>query len=118
MRKPLELEKEDRVAIWNQVTEAVESFADELPELRVCPSTDLKITRALLGAVDFAKPMLPSAAIELVVDGLRHHQVHNGHPRYFGLFNPATSTMSVAADTLVAAFMVEIAGLNSPKYRG
>ena len=109
MRKLLELEKKDRVAIWNQVTEAVETFADELPELRVCPSTDPKIARELLEAVDFDRPMLPSAAIELVVDGLRHHQVHNGHPRYFGLFNPATSTMSVAADTLVAAFNPQLA---------
>ena len=106
---PLELGKEDRVAIWNQVTEAVESFADDLPELRVYPPTDPQGTRELLEAVDFANPMAPSAAIELVVDGLRHHQVHNGHPRYFGLFNPATSTMSVAADTLVAAFNPQLA---------
>src|SRR4029079_9022625 len=34
---------------------------------------------------------------------------HTPHPSYFGLFNPAPATMSVAADALVAAFNPQIA---------
>jgi glutamate/tyrosine decarboxylase-like PLP-dependent enzyme len=35
--------------------------------------------------------------------------VHTSHPRYFGLFNPAPTTASIAADTLVAAFNPQMA---------
>ncbi len=105
----LELEKARRLSLWSQVSEAIETFADDLPQLPVYPSTNPDAARALLDAVDFTRPMPPSEALELVVSGLRQHQVHNGHPRYFGLFNPAVSTMSVAADTLVAAFNPQLA---------
>ncbi|MGH9902662.1 MAG: pyridoxal phosphate-dependent decarboxylase family protein, partial [Pyrinomonadaceae bacterium] len=44
-----------------------------------------------------------------VVAGLREHQVHTTHPRYFGLFNPAPTTMGIAADALVAAFNPQLA---------
>lgn len=109
MPSPLELEKSEREALWSQVSQAVERFADDLTSLRVSPPTDPEVTRALMDDVSFAEPMPPSAAIDFVVEGLREHQVHNGHPRYFGLFNPGVSTMSVAADTLVAAFNPQLA---------
>lgn len=105
----LELEKKDRLDVWGRVTDAIEAFAEELPGLPVCPTSDARTVRALLDGVDFSRPMAPADALELVVDGLRRHQVHNGHPRYFGLFNPAVSTMGVAADTLVAAFNPQLA---------
>ena len=38
-----------------------------------------------------------------------HDQVHTNHPRYFGLFNPAPTTLGIAADTLVAAFNPQLA---------
>ena len=35
--------------------------------------------------------------------------MHTPHPSYFGLFNPAPTTMGIAADTLVAAFNPQLA---------
>ncbi|HEY7698750.1 MAG TPA: pyridoxal-dependent decarboxylase, partial [Vicinamibacteria bacterium] len=77
--------------------------------LPVSPSADPSVARGLLADVDFEKPRSPEEALALAVEALRGHQVHNGHPRYFGLFNPATTTMSVAADALAAAFNPQLA---------
>ena len=84
----LELPRPSRVALWKKTFDAVEALAEDLEKLPVSPSMDPKLPRALLSRVDFERPMDPEAALALVVEGLRHHQVHNGHPRYFGLFNP------------------------------
>ena len=44
-----------------------------------------------------------------MVHNLWQYQTHTPHPRYFGLFNPAPTTMGIAADTLVAAFNPQLA---------
>jgi glutamate/tyrosine decarboxylase-like PLP-dependent enzyme len=106
---PLELDPSAREALWKSVAAAIEDYRKELPELPVSPSADPGIVRRLLANVDFEKPRSPEDALALAVEGLRGHQVHNGHPRYFGLFNPATTTMSVAADALAAAFNPQLA---------
>lgn len=106
---PLELSPEILRDLWAHVGRIIERYHGELERLRVAPDTSPKAVRALLETVDFARPVAPESAIDLVVEGLRHHQVHNGHPRYFGLFNPATSTMSLLADSLVAAFNPQLA---------
>jgi glutamate/tyrosine decarboxylase-like PLP-dependent enzyme len=40
---------------------------------------------------------------------LWQYQVHTPHPKYFGLFNPAPTTMSIAADMMVATFNPQLA---------
>jgi len=105
----LELDPSTRQNVWRQVTDAVERFNADLPSLPVAPSADPELARALLKRVDFETPLAPSEALALVVEGLRDHQVHTGHPNYFGLFNPAVAPMGVAADTLVAAFNPQLA---------
>jgi len=106
---PLELDPAAREALWKSVAAAIEEYLRDLPSLSVSPSADPAVARALLANVDFEKPLSPEEALALAVEGLRGHQVHNGHPRYFGLFNPATTTMSVAADALAAAFNPQLA---------
>jgi glutamate/tyrosine decarboxylase-like PLP-dependent enzyme len=106
---PLELDPKAREALWKSVATAIENYLKDLPSLPVSPPTDPAAARALLANVDFEKPRPPQDALALAVEALRGHQVHNGHPRYFGLFNPATTTMSVAADALVAAFNPQLA---------
>ncbi len=105
----LDLDPSGRRNVWARVTQAVEQFTEDLDTLPVAPSSSPDEVRAALSSVDFAAPMAPEEALDLVVSGLRTHQVHTGHPNYFGLFNPAVSTMSVAADTLVAAFNPQLA---------
>src|SRR5574339_313021 len=106
---PLELDASTREALWKSVAASDEDYLEDLPHLRVSPSADPAVARALLANVDFERPRSPEEALALAVEGLRGHQVHNGHPRYFGLFNPATATMSVAADALAAAFNPQLA---------
>ncbi|HXV65007.1 MAG TPA: pyridoxal-dependent decarboxylase [Vicinamibacteria bacterium] len=105
----LELPDELRNEMWLRVQRAIEEYSRELEHLRVAPSSDPRPVRQLLEDIDFSTPMSVGEALDRVLEGLRHHQVHNGHPRYFGLFNPATSTMSVAADALAAAFNPQLA---------
>ncbi|HEY7817880.1 MAG TPA: aminotransferase class V-fold PLP-dependent enzyme [Vicinamibacteria bacterium] len=105
----LELDPEARNALWKSVARAIEEYLEDLPGLRVSPSADPKPVRNLLAGIDFEQGRSPEEAIALAVEGLRGHQVHNGHPSYFGLFNPATTSMSVAADALVAAFNPQLA---------
>jgi len=106
---PLELDAAAREALWKSVATSIEDYLRDLPNLPVAPSADPAVARALLANVDFEKPRSPVEALALAVEGLRGHQVQNGHPRYFGLFNPATTTMSVAADALAAAFNPQLA---------
>jgi len=58
----------------------------------------------LLRPFDFSRPLEPTAAVDFAVDVMRRYHVHNAHPRYFGLFVPAPTTMGIAADALAAAF--------------
>ncbi len=105
----LQLPENDRVEIWHEVGRAIESYLRDLETLPVAPSADPEVARTVLRDVDFSEPMSAKDAIALCVEGLRKHQVHNGHPRYFGLFNPASTTMGIAADALVAGFNPQLA---------
>jgi glutamate/tyrosine decarboxylase-like PLP-dependent enzyme len=103
------LSKTERESLWCALEDAVETYVDTVGDLRVTPVLDLQAIRDDLARVDFDRPLDPGAAVRLAVEGLRAHQVHTPHPRYFGLFNPAPTTMGIAADTLVAAFNPQLA---------
>ncbi len=109
MSPPLELDPAARADLWKIVAAAIEDYLRDLPRLPVSPSADPAVARALLANVDFERPRPPEEALALALEGLRGHQVHNGHPRYFGLFNPATTTLSIAGDALAAAFNPQLA---------
>lgn len=100
---------ETRRELWRQVAELVEYHTTHVEELRVTPKLAPNELRTMLGACDFSRPMTPRQAAEFAAGGLTAHQVHTSHPRYYGLFNPAPTTMGIAADTLVAAFNPQIA---------
>jgi len=105
----LMLEAEVRNALWRRLIEAVERYETEVSTAPVAPPLDVEAIRGLLAPCDFARPADPLAALDFAVEGLWKHQVHAAHPRYFGLFNPAPTTMGIAADTLVAAFNPQLA---------
>jgi aromatic-L-amino-acid/L-tryptophan decarboxylase len=106
---PLDLDPSAREALLRRVASEIEDYLRDLPDLPVAPSDDPERVRRLFANLDFERPLPPGEALALALEGLRGHQVHNGHPRYFGLFNPATSAMSVVADALVAAFNPQLA---------
>lgn len=105
----LMLDEEQRQELWRFVFGAIENYAKNVEQARVAPLLDIEALRAFLKPFDFAQPIEPVQAARLVVEGLWQHQVHTPHPRYYGLFNPAPTTMGIAADTLVAAFNPQLA---------
>jgi glutamate/tyrosine decarboxylase-like PLP-dependent enzyme len=105
----LMLDAEDRDALWRRLIAAIEDYTARVGDARVAPVPAPDAVRALLAPFDFARPMDPLAALDFAVEGLWQWQVHTPHPRYFGLFNPAPTTMGIAADTLVAAFNPQLA---------
>ena len=106
----LTLDRETRARVWQRVADILERYVAEIPDGRVTPrpelvSRDVRASLETLG-LDGVPPL---AALDFVADGLWRGQVHTPHPRYFGLFNPAPSTMSIAADALVAGFNPQLA---------
>ncbi|HUS06083.1 MAG TPA: aminotransferase class V-fold PLP-dependent enzyme [Bryobacteraceae bacterium] len=105
----LQLDKNQRTAVWDQVVARLEVYIAEVAAGRVSPRLDPQAVRTLLAPCDFTSPMDPAQAIGFAADALSQWQVHTPHPRYYGLFNPAPSTMGVAADALVAGFNPQLA---------
>lgn len=103
------LPEEERERLWQAVIGAIEAYTRDVAALRVAPVLDPAGARALAEALRFDSPREPDEAVEFVARGLREQQVHTPHPRYFGLFNPAPTTMGIAADALAAAFNPQIA---------
>ncbi len=100
---------ETRRALWNRLVEAIETYLTRIDDARVAPALDGTAIREALAPFDFEHPVPPVEALDFAVDGLWRWQVHAAHPRYFGLFNPATTPMGIAADALVAAFNPQLA---------
>lgn len=103
------LEDRTRALLWTRLTEAVEHYLAGVHTARVAPVLDVGGLRSMLAAYTFEAGQDPLAVVEAVVEGLWQHQVHTPHPHYFGLFNPAPTTMGIAADLLVAAFNPQMA---------
>jgi glutamate/tyrosine decarboxylase-like PLP-dependent enzyme len=100
----LSLDNQTRIELWQHLVETIEAYIARVPQARVAPALDPEKTRSLLSPLNFTQPLDPREAVDFVVRSLWDYQVHTPHPRYFGLFNPAPTTMGIAADTLVAAF--------------
>ncbi len=106
---PLLLDRREREELWRQVAATLEEFTlgvDALPVSRPIGPAEI---RERLDAIRFDRPMAAAEAVDWLVDGLRRFEVHTPHPRYFGLFNPAPTTMGIAADALVAGFNPQLA---------
>ncbi len=100
---------ETRRALWSRMVEAIETYLTGIGDARVAPALDTGAIREALAPFDFEQPVEPVEALDFAVAGLWRWQVHAPHPRYFGLFNPATTPMSIAADALVATFNPQLA---------
>jgi glutamate/tyrosine decarboxylase-like PLP-dependent enzyme len=105
----LQLEPKAREQLWRHVERVIEDYADQVSGMAVAPELSPEKIRASLASCTFEHAMDPLAAVDFVARGLTQFQVHTSHPRYFGLFNPAPTTLGIAADTLVAAFNPQMA---------
>jgi glutamate/tyrosine decarboxylase-like PLP-dependent enzyme len=103
------LDADARTELWRSLVEIIENYTTQVPNRRVTPELAPQKIRSLLHACDFSHPMPPVEALAFAARGLTEYQTHTPHPRYYGLFNPAPTTMGIAADALVAAFNPQMA---------
>jgi glutamate/tyrosine decarboxylase-like PLP-dependent enzyme len=103
------LDRPGREALWKQLADCIERYTENVAAGRVTPQLDPPAVRALLAPFDFCSPRDPAAMVEFLAANLGTLQTHTPHPRYYGLFNPAPTTLGIAADTLVAAFNPQLA---------
>jgi len=106
---PLMLDAQTRAELWRKLVEAIEAYATKLESSRVTPPLDPATLRASLSRFDFSAPVDACEALDFLVEGLWKFQTHTPHPRYYGLFNPAPTTMGIAGDALAAAFNPQLA---------
>lgn len=106
---PLLLDSDVRVQLWQKLGQIIEEYVTGVDQRRVSTPVTPEEVRAGLAQFEFAKPLAPLEALLATADGLSRTQVHTPHPRYFGLFNPAPTTMGILADAIVAAFNPQLA---------
>jgi glutamate/tyrosine decarboxylase-like PLP-dependent enzyme len=105
----LSLPEAEREVLWGRLIERIEQYLQSVEQLPVAPRLDPDAIRAFVRNASWDEPMQASRAVDFAAEGLTRYQVHTPHPRYWGLFNPAPTTMGIAADALVAAFNPQIA---------
>src|SRR5919109_5525454 len=106
----LDLDPAGRRAVLARVADMVAAHVDGIGELPVVPSpADAEAAVAAVGAIEPEHGADPAAVLDAVEPVLRHGIVHTGHPGYLGLFNPASTLMGIAGDTLTAAFNPQLA---------
>ncbi len=103
------LDERTRLDLWRRLIEVIENYLTKNDTARVAPESDPEQIRALLAGLDFTRPAGAVEALDFVTDAMWRFQVHTRNSRYFGLFNPAATTMGIAADALVAAFNPQLA---------
>ena len=94
----------------DRLIERIEEYLTGVDGARVAPLLDAGALRTLLQPYNFNQPRDPLDALDFVAQNCWQHQVHTSHAHYYGLFNPQPSTVSIAADALVAAFNPQLAG--------
>jgi len=106
------LDKKARASVWRRVQEGVEAYMAGVHQARVSPLSEPENVRQMLHPFTFDETWDPIRVVDFIIRGLWDRQVHVAHPRYYGLFNPAPTTMGIAADTLAAAFNPQLASWN------
>jgi aromatic-L-amino-acid decarboxylase len=109
MTDALLLPQDHRQKLWQRLIETIEEYARGVDQAPVAPEVSAAELRKMLARWDFAAPATAAAALDFAAKNLWRYQVHAPHPRYYGLFNPAPTTMGIVADTLVAAFNPQLA---------
>src|SRR5262249_33515173 len=105
----LMLEERTREKLWPRLIEVIENYLTKVDSAWVAPELDVEEIRGMLAGLDFAEPAGAVETLDFVADAMWRFQTHSRHTRYFGLFNPASTTMGIAADALVAAFNPQLA---------
>ncbi len=105
----LNLDKTQRDLLWKQLIERIERYLETIDQEPVSQPTTGEEIRQQLAPFDFGEEVAPKDALDFIADLLMRTQVHTSHRSYYGLFNPNPTTVSIAADALVAAFNPQLA---------
>jgi len=97
------LTSEERQALWRQLGNTIENYIENIAALRVASPMDLGEIHSFLDCFTFDRPIPAAEAISRVSAELIQYQVHTPHPCCFGTFDPASTTLGVLAEALVAA---------------
>lgn len=98
----LDLDRSTRDDLHRRLAEILEEHVATLRDRPIAPRSDP-------APFDLSAPIAPRELLERVARELAAGQVHNGHPGYFGLFNPAPAALAIVGDALVAAFNPQLA---------
>jgi glutamate/tyrosine decarboxylase-like PLP-dependent enzyme len=97
----------------DSVLQAVSQEISHIISCNVVPQVGIPVTAATvrqhLGRYTFAEPVPLEVLLADVLQMMRTWNLQMTHPRYLGLFNPATTLASVVADTLVALYNPQLA---------
>lgn len=100
----LQLGALDRAALWGVLSAAIEAYLADVGSMPAAPKVTPQDVEEALDIFDFDVPLPPVKALEAAVEALRRFQPHVRHPRHFGLFDAAPTTMGVIGETLSAVF--------------
>lgn len=103
------LDEPTRASLWTTLVSEIETYLTSVERLPVSPALDAPAIRAFAESFTFDHPLPPAETLRSIAAQLTRCQVHTPHPNYYGLFNPASTTMSIAADALVAALNPQLA---------
>src|ERR1700761_3616167 len=106
---PLLLAEATRASLWNTLISEIERYLRSVEQLPVSPVLDARAIRGFAESFNFEQALPPEETLRSVAAALTRYQVHTPPPNYYGLFNPASTTMSIAADALVAALNPQLA---------
>lgn len=100
----LEVTAIDRAKLWHLLIGEIENYLDNVNDTNAGCSANEDDVGLLMSAFDFDQPIAATEAVNLAIRGLRDLQPNGRHPRYFGFFDAAPTTMSIIGDTLAATF--------------
>ena len=99
----------DRSRVDLLLSEALAGADTRVSQGPVTPTLSIDEVHRSLARFTFANPEPLEDVLSWTVEQLVHGTVHMGHPRYFGLFNPAPSFPSQCADRIAGAFNPQLA---------
>jgi aromatic-L-amino-acid decarboxylase len=90
------------------IAREIETFPNEVRDLRVAPMVSSNEIRRRLERYTFAEEVSLSDALGDVAGMLRQWTLHSQHPRYFGLFVPGVHEAGIWADALAALYNPQV----------
>lgn len=97
--------------VLEELIREIEAFRADVRHMPVVPPAVFhELSEELAAQFDLSRPYPLLLLLRKVAALMRRWNLHNTHPRYFGLFSPATKPASVIADALVALYNPQLAG--------